>query len=227
MNGRLTAAVREFGLRDGLGYLLDRLLYAYLGWGGFTRYLLTAQPVPDAAQALRLGKLTFVELHAGDPRLKDLPLDDRVLAYRFGLGAVCLAAIEDGRAVGCIWFCFGAYEEDMVRCRFDLHPRATTAWDFDVYIAPEHRLGRTFIRLWDAANAYLRTRGVCWSLSRISAYNQASLAAHRRLGARVIGRASFLSLGPLQIMWANSAPYFHLAWGEGRARLRLDAPNKP
>lgn len=222
----LRAAVREFGVRDGLGYLVDRLLMARLRWGGLARYILTAQPVPAEAKPLRPGKLTFAELKPGDPRLADLPLDDKVLAFRFGQDAVCIAAIEDGRAVACIWFCFGHYDEDMVRCRYVLEPAGETAWDFDVYVAPEHRMGRTFARLWAAANDYLRARGVCWSLSRISGYNPGSFNSHKRLGARVIGRASFLRLGKWQFMWSDRPPYVHLSRSRP-AWLRLRAPKSP
>ncbi|HEY8351300.1 MAG TPA: hypothetical protein VIK87_02045, partial [Sphingomonadales bacterium] len=101
-----------------------------------------------------------------------------------------------------------------------------TAWDFDVYVAPEHRMGRTFARLWAAANEYLRARGVRWSLSRISGYNPASFNSHKRLGARVIGRASFLRIGNWQLMWSNRAPYLHLS-RKAQPRLRVRAPKSP
>lgn len=229
MLDKFTSAVRMFGFCDGVGYLLDQLLSVRLGWGGFARYLLTAQPIPPEAGKLRPGKIEIVALEAGDPRLGDLPVEPEVLRARFAQGAVCLAAIEDGRAVASAWFTFGAYDEDMVRCRFVLEPAELCAWDFDVYVAPEHRMGRTFARLWDGANAYLRARGIAWSLSRISAYNAGSLKSHGRLGARVIGRASFLVLGPLQISWASVPPYVHLSWGRraGGPRLRIRAPKTP
>ena len=49
------------------------------------------------------------------------------------------------------------------------------------------------------------------SWSRISAFNTASLASHARLGARVLARATFLRLGPCQIMIASVTPYFHFS----------------
>jgi len=222
----LRSAIREFGVRDGIGYLVDRLLMVRLRWGGLARYILTAQPIPDDPLPLRPGKLSFQELKPGDPRLRDLPLSDKVLDFRFGQNAVCIAAIENDRAVACIWFCFGHYDEDMVRCRYVLEPEQETAWDFDVYVAPEHRMGRTFARLWAAANEYLRARGVRWSLSRISGYNPASFNSHKRLGARVIGRASFLRIGNWQLMWSNRAPYLHLS-RKAQPRLRVRAPKSP
>ncbi len=230
MFDKITSATKEFGLSDGLGYVVDRVLYDRLKIGGFARYLLTAQPIHDPA-ALRPGKLEIRELLAGDPLLKTLPLDDKVLAFRFAQGAVCLAAIESkddqASAVACIWFTFGTYLEDMVRCRYVMYPPEQTAWDFDVYVAPDHRMGRTFARLWDAANAYLRGRGVAWSLSRISAYNPASLKSHARLGAQVVGRATFLVIGPFQLMWSSVAPYVHISFGAGRPDIKVSAPKKP
>src|SRR5690606_27821891 len=98
------------------------------------------------------------------------------------------------------------------RCDFRLEPAELAAWDFDIYVAPEHRMGRTFARLWEGANSYLRARGVEWSMSRISAYNAGSFKSHARLGARVVGRASFLFLGPLQLAWMSVPPYAHLSW---------------
>lgn len=220
---KIKSAVAELGWADGIGYLIDQALATRLKIGGFTRYVLTAQPVPDGG-GVPMGPLVVREAKADDPIFADLPVDADVLAYRFNQGAVCLVATHQARAVGTIWFCFRTYDEDMVRAQFKLLPPDDTAWDFDVYVVPEHRLGRTFARLWSAANDYLRARGVKWSLSRVSAYNVASLRSHMRLGARQVGRASFLMLGPLQIMWADVRPYVHVSWGQGRPVVEVRAP---
>jgi len=220
---KIKSAISELGFCDGIGYLVDQALATRLKIGGFTRYVLTAQPVPDEG-GMAMGRLVVREAPPGDPAFADLPVDQAVLDYRFNQGAVCLVAVDQGRTVGSIWFCFKSYDEDMVRARFVLVPEETTAWDFDVYVAPDHRLGRTFARMWSAANDYLRARGVQWSLSRVSAYNVASLRSHMRLGAREVGRATFLVLGPLQIMWANTKPYFHVSWGKGYPLVEVKAP---
>ena len=91
-------------------------------------------------------------------------------------------------------------------------PAGQAAWDFDVYVDPEHRSGLGFARLWDEANGWLRRRGVAFSWSRISAFNPGSLASHARLGARVAGKATFFRLGPCQLMIASLPPYFHISW---------------
>ncbi|RMF08990.1 MAG: GNAT family N-acetyltransferase [Alphaproteobacteria bacterium] len=225
MFGKLRRASRELGFWNAICYAIDQALYARLGWGGLTRYRFYAQPVPDPPERpLRMGKQAVRALELGDPAFADLPLDDDVLRFRFGQGAVCLGIVEEGRVVACLWFCFRRYHEDMVRATYVLEPGDETAWDFDVYVAPSHRAGRTFARLWQAGNDYLRGRGVGWSLSRISTYNQPSIAAHERLGARPVGQATFLNLGPLQVMVASLRPWIHFSWKHGGPILEIRAP---
>lgn len=142
------------------------------------------------------------------------------------MGAVCLAAENRDRFIGFIWLKEVEYPEDEVRCNYLLEPRGVSAWDFDVYIDPAFRFGRTFVRLWDCANAWLRERGYRWSLSRISAFNPESIAAHDRLGTRRIGSAIFLRLGELQVAFLDRAPFVHVGWGGDQTpTLRLAAPN--
>ncbi|MPY72011.1 MAG: N-acetyltransferase [Alphaproteobacteria bacterium] len=179
----------------------------------FVRYYFVAQPVPDApVLGPRRGRTIAVrQMAPGDPAFAQLPLTQDVLDFRFGQNGVCFGAFDaEGRVLGCLWFCFGAYREDEVRCVYRLEPAAAVSWDFDVYVRPEARGGFAFLRLWDDANAYLRSRGVAWSLSRISAFNPGSLAAHARLGARRIGAALFLVVGPLQVSFLKRAPWLHV-----------------
>jgi len=81
---------------------------------------------------------------------------------------------------------------------------------------PEARGGLTFVRLWDEANAYLRGHGIAWSVSRISAFNPESLAAHRRLGARRISSALFLRIGDLQLLLSGVRPFLSLSMSTRR-----------
>jgi hypothetical protein len=222
--GKLRRASSELGFWNAVAYGLDQVLARRPGLGGLVRYYFYAQPVPPQPERpLRMGKQEIRELKAGDAAFADLPLDDDVLEYRFAQDATCLAIIEEGRAVACIWFCYDQYVEDMVRATYRLAPEHNTAWDFDVYVAPTHRAGRTFARLWQAGNDYLRGRGVEWSLSRISAYNVPSITSHERLGARRLGQATFFKLGPFQLMISSLGPYFHVSWGEGGPTLLISA----
>lgn len=223
--GKLRRASAELGFWNALCYGFDQLLYDRLGWGGLARYRFYAQPVPPPPERpLRMGAQEVRELERGDPAFADLPLGAEVLDYRFAQGAVCHAVIEDGRAVACLWFCFSEYREDMVRAVYRMDRHDPVTWDFDVYVAPSHRSGRTFARLWQAGNAYLRRRGIQWSLSRISAYNLASITSHERLGARVVGRAAFLWLGPLQIVVSSLTPRLHVSWRQGGPEMLVRPP---
>jgi hypothetical protein len=134
-----------------------------------------------------------------------------VIARRFAEGAVCFVARSGERFAGFIWLQLSPYEEDEVRCRYVPTPGATTAWDYDVYVVPEFRMSRAFLRLWDAANAHLRQNGVAWTLSRISMFNPSSLGAHARLGVRPTGTAVFVRFGAVELAFFSMAPYVHFS----------------
>lgn len=168
----------------------------------------------------------MTRLDPRDPLLLSLPLQDHVLRYRAGQGAICFGAFKQEEIIGCLWLCLTPYEEDEVRCRYHPEPPGRASWDFDVFLRPDHRSGLGFARLWDVANSFLREQGVSVSWSRISAFNPASIASHARLGARVMGRGTFLRLGPCQIMLASVAPYFHLSLRRSdMPDLRLSVPS--
>ncbi len=105
----------------------------------------------------------------------------------------------------------GPYQEDEVRCRYVPLTEGRSSWDFDVYVDPQHRNRIVFLKLWDEANSFLAARDIRWSLSRISAFNKASIASHTRMGAKRIGTAVFLSIGSLQIFAATVPPYVGLS----------------
>lgn len=221
------ALVRELGPAGASCYLLQRLGAKSGGIFAVHSYLLVAQPVPTAPllNGRRGQSIAVRRIDPQDPRLLALPLDTAVLAYRTAQGAVCFAAFKEEAVIGCLWLCLSSYEEDEVRCRYAPAPAGEACWDFDVYLAPEHRSGLGFARLWDEANAFLRERGVCYSWSRISAFNPGSLASHARLGARIAGRATFLRLGPCQLMVASLPPRRHLSFRrEDKPSLTLRNP---
>jgi hypothetical protein len=227
MLAKLVSRLREFGLADGLFYLFDRALLRLAGRHLLFRYAFVAQPVPrqPLLPAHRGRNLEIRRLESGDPALGALEVEERVARHRFGQGAVCFGVFKAGRPIGCIWPCLGPFEEDEVRCRYEPEPPGKASWDLGVYLLPEERGGIAFARLWDAANAYLASHGIAWTLSRISVANQRSLTAHLRLGARRIGTATYLVLGRLQLMVASTPPGFHCALSPtSRPTLRLHAP---
>jgi len=216
-----------------------RQYYAQMGWWDASFYCLSrvlvrvgvqlykydfvAQPVAEESWARGRGAKLRVALATNlDQVPADCPRPRAVLAERIGQGAYALQAWRGEQLAGFLWLVHGNYLEDEVRVHFRL-PSADSVWDFDVYVAPEFRLGPAYLRLWDEANALLRERRVRWSVSRISAFNVASRQAHGRLGARKIGGALFLCLGRWQLSFASQAPFIHLSPGPAsRLQLTLD-----
>ncbi len=203
-----------FGPIVGSLYGLHRILARTGGGVGLYLYEFVAQPVAEKP-LLPSHRGRSIVVRRVDPRASlfhALELSDEVLAYRAALDTVAFAAFKDDAPIGCLWVCLGPYLEDEVRCQFFPEPAKKTVWDFGIYLLPEHRNGLAFARLWDAANAFLRKIGAQWTLSRISAFNTASLQSHRRLGTVRLGRAAFLRLGKVQIMVSGLRPRFHLSF---------------
>jgi len=205
---------KTLGLRAAACYAIARALERVsFGALRLINYQFVAQPVApeDGVAPGRSGSIELRRLGRDDPLVAQFPRPPEVIAKRFRDGAHCLAAVKAGRLVGFLWYMEREYLEDEVRSCYRFNP-ATAVWDFDVYVDPEFRLGRLFARLWEVAHRDLRAAGYRWTISRISAFNPASLAAHARLGARRLGGAVFLVAGPLQVSFASIAPHFHLGW---------------
>lgn len=228
MKKRILQTVRQIGWYNGGWYALALLIGALSGgrWSLY-KYRLVAQAV--AREPLCRGRGSAIEvraLDAGAGAALAGPLQRRadVIGARYRQGAQCLAAFRDGQLLGFLWFIAGPYQEDEVRARFVPASRQA-CWDFDVQVLREHQLGLAFARLWDEANRLLHARGVRWSCSRISAFNAASLLAHRRIGARELGGAVFVCCGRWQWTAATLAPYFHLSRGPASfPQFRLEPP---
>ena len=212
----------DMGIANALLYVVHRVLSRLTaGHAGIERFIFVAQPVPNQPHIPPGKATTSVVRHLlpGDVLLAQCMRPDEVIAARFAQGAKCLAIVKDDQLQAAIWLIHGHYDEDVVRARFMLPPSGIAAWDFDVYVAPKYRLGFTFLRLWDAANAYLRDAGVRWSYSRITAFNLGSLASHSRLGASPFGSATFLTLGPAQLMISTLRPWLHVSLGKSQPEL--------
>jgi len=224
---KIKRLIGELGAINAFLYMVHVLLSKPTGhWARIERFLLVSQPVPPSPR-LPAGRSKGVEVRrlvSGDELLAQVPRPPEVISSRYAQGAICLALVKTGKVQGYIWLIEGGYEEDVARVLFVLPASGKAAWDFDVYVAPEYRLGFTFARLWDAADAYLRDRGVHWSMSRISMFNAESLNSHGRLGAKAIGSATFLIVGPFQLMVSGLPPYIHLSWGCSRPSLRMPEP---
>lgn len=210
----LRATFRQLGTTNGLLYLLGKTLQRISrGRARIIRYHFVAQPVPvgEIAKLRPASKVVTRFISHDDPVVTQFPRPRNIINRRFKSGAECLVIESDGEFAGFLWLAYDCYDEDEVRCRYRLGCPTARAWDYDVYIAPRFRIGRSFARLWTAANAHLSGQGIHWSISRISAFNPGSLAAHRSLGIQVIGAATFICIGTLQLGVFNSAPFIHLS----------------
>lgn len=215
----LRDTLRTLGLVNGAAYYvsvaLDRLTG---GWARLVKYDLVTQPLdfPRAVPRHWGQTIQIREIFDGDPLLQEMAHSPDTMAWRFRQGARCLAALKEDRLVGFLWFVEGPYEEDEVCCTFRPQPHGYAAWDFDIYVFPRYRLGPVFSVLWAAACDALTARGHVSTASRISAFNPASLAAHRRLGALLVGKALFLRFGHVQVMFATLPPRLHVRGRKGR-----------
>jgi hypothetical protein len=222
---RLAGPFREFGFGAGLLYVLGRLLEAISPQLGLYVYELVAQPIPEEPLLpVRLRSAFQIrEIRAGDPDIQLMPARQEIKASRFAQGAVCLGAYRRDRLIGYLWLCSGTYHEDEVRCTYVLSQPERSVFDFDLYIFPEHRLGRGFAALWDGAGDYLRTRGVDFTFSRLTRFNLQSRRAHAHLGSRRVASAVFLKIGTIELMIATIAPFLHVSYQtRDRVGLRLE-----
>jgi hypothetical protein len=192
--------VRRLGFVNGALFAAARTVnWLTRGRAVLTKYYFMAQPVPAATSGIRAKDIAVEVVRAGDSRLSSFERTPDELARRFANGATCLAAWHGETLAGFLWFTHREYDEEEVRCSFRVDPADRAVWDFDVHIVPRYRFGRTFAVLWDAAFETMRTRGVRWSLSRVSAFNPESMRAHQRLGARCSAWAVFFVWETLQV----------------------------
>lgn len=230
MTNRLSLLARELGWRNALLYLFARTLRRItLGHGRLICYNLVAQPVNRVeAKPLPPSASSSVDAVSLDDALcQSFPRPPAVISERFRLGHHCLAATVKGRFAGFLWYARNSYEEDEVHCHFVIADPARAVWDFDVYVAPEFRLGRTFSRLWAHANQHLAQQGVEWSFSRISAFNANSQTVHGHFGLQPLGSVTFLCLGPLQLTFGASRAKVQVSWKtRGRPTVHLRAPSR-
>lgn len=215
LTSRLVDPIRQFGWKEGLVYLLAKgLSLVSANKIQLIRYHLVAQPVPDTLsdRPLPAGARTSIGfINAGDPITTHFPRARHTIARRFASGHQCLASQTDGRFTGYIWFAREQYHEDTVRCLYVLAEPDRGVWDYDVYVHPDFRMGRTFARLWSTANQRLAAEGIRWSYSRIASANPQSLDSHRRLGIEKLYSATFIKSGRWQLMLAGAAPYIHVS----------------
>lgn len=217
---RFRQLLRQLGAAAAALYCADAVLRRLPGRSGLVYYRFLSQPLHDKPRVPqgRGQQFGFRWLQGMEPVLTALDRPAPVLAARFAQGAQCLLATREQALVGCIWYVRRVYREDEVRVDYVLPPTGDCVWDFDVFVAPVERLGYLFARQWDVFDADLRAQGMRYSISRINAFNQRSVASHRALGARDCGWAVFVCLGAAQLMLSAQVPYVALG---GRPRLQI------
>ncbi|MFG6428486.1 GNAT family N-acetyltransferase [Roseateles sp. LYH14W] len=226
---RLTGIVRSIGWADGCVYVAARAIQALsLGRAELRKYYFVSQPIPSAPllPKNRGASIVVERIARQHPLVSAFPRPSQVIADRFDNDAICFLATKNGEFVGFLWLQAGSYREDEVRCLFTPLPARRAIWDFDVHIEPAYRSSFAFARLWDTANQYLRDQDVCWSVSRISAFNAGSINAHARLGAFPIGAACFLKGRTWQLTLSSSPAFFHFSSGE-HAVPQISLPAAP
>jgi len=213
MLAKLSSPFKEFGCFAGLIYAVDRLFQRLSPNLRLYFYELLVQPIPEKP-LLPSGLSRALEMRqiaSGAPEIALMPARPEIKESRFKQNGICLGAFQKSQFIGHIWFCFNAYDEDEVRCRFILPEGNQAVFDFDIFLFPEYRMGLGFVGIWNGANEFLRRRGIKCSFSRLTRFNLASRRAHMQLGARRVGRVFVLRAWPVEFMVATVAPYMHLS----------------
>lgn len=217
---RLRQLTRELGVFAAALYLSDRILRRVSSKCGLYYYHFLAQPLAAHARLppTRGKAFLFRLLRSAEPILDSLNRPPEIISSRFSQGSQCLIATKNDALVGCIWFIRDVYAEDEVCVDYLLPHDGYCVWDFDVFVAESERLGFLFAKQWDVFDELLKQQGVRYTVSRINAFNQRSIASHRSLGAKDCGRALFLKFGSLQVMFSSEKPFVAIG---GRPALRI------
>lgn len=206
---RAKGYLQDYGWCVGLALAIHRLLTTFGPHCGLYWYRFYKQPLTGTPNLRSSGALTYRWLPQYEEGLAVLPRPEVNLRARFAQDVQCLTASKGDELRACAWFGFGRFEEDEVRCTFVLPEDAV--WDFDIYVVPQYRIGRVFLRTWQEANRKLSEEGFAKSFSRISVYNRNSVSSHEKLGASKVGGAMFLKLGNVQLMCSSFAPRLSLS----------------
>lgn len=186
----------ELGVRSALAYIADRVVEKISrGTVRVRRYVLFVQPLTSTG--MRIPPNMRVYPLDQDFEQLPLPVPAHVIAKRLAQGSRCYVLEIGGKFAGYAWFQPGPYDEDEVRCTFLPRP-ASVVWDYDIYIVPEYRRTRAFAALWELSGQRLREAGFTHTASRIAGYNSASIRSHKRLGAREVSAALFVTVGAWQ-----------------------------
>lgn len=210
-------------LRAKLIYWTARLLNRLTGGrGSLDVYLICVQPLQSVKAPRSSGLTDVAKIEPDADIVARFPRAPLVNQRRFEAGYDCYAATVKGDFAGHIWIATERYDEDAFRCSYRLPADRRSVWDFDVYVEPRFRLGRTGALLWSEVSRELSRQGFEQTYSRISLLNPVSIQVHERLGAKRIGSCAFLALGRFQLMASTLPPYLHFGFSDKKPpTLRL------
>lgn len=174
-------------------YYANRLL-SRLGIGCVHRYLFVRQPIAGLPKPIP--GFDVRELSAEDRLLSIIEPDMQVRQWRQEQGGRCVVAFRGEDITAHLWYVRRQFDEDEVRARYCLD--AASVWDLGLEVRPRYRGGRAFAALWAGTAQIWREQGITMSFSRINDYNRSSLQPHLRMGAEIVGTATFISNGKLQ-----------------------------
>ena len=207
---KLKTLIKQIGKRATFVFICHKLVKKLSRNNAIYYYLFYKMDIKQSAKLLqRKPTYSFTWLSEYNDKLSALPRPNAVILDRFNQGCKCLLAEKDGVFVGCIWLGFGTYIEDECRAKYSLSE--TSAWDFDVYVEPSQRLSRLFIYMWSQVLTDLEAQGYENCYSRISAFNQASITTHSRLGGKEVGRSIISALQSSELAISNFKPHFHFS----------------
>lgn len=221
---RLSGPFREFGALAGSLYVVDRLLRSLSPRLGLFVYEFMVQPIggPPLLPTNLSRNLAFQEIGPDHPDVAAMPAREDIKVSRFAQGARCIGAYRKGQLLGYSWYATGRYQEDEVRCTYELTDRERSIFDFDLYVMPQHRLGLGFLAVWQGVNQMLAPQGIRYTFSRLTRFNVASRRAHAHLGWRRVGWGVFLQAWRVECMVASIAPFVAITWSpRQRVLLRL------
>ena len=151
--------IQMLGLIGAASYLAARAARG-MGTLAWHRYAILAQPragLPVMPRGYAVRELAAAELAGLAQEGQAVDASAAVRAERFAAGLTCLGVFDRHAALtGLVWLGQGTYREDEVAVRFVIPPRC--CWDTGLWIAPEHRMGRSFAALWAGVGQWMDAR---------------------------------------------------------------------
>jgi hypothetical protein len=153
-------------------------------------------------------------------------LSRRLLENRAESGSIGVGAFDRNRLVGYAWLSLGPHDDELLLARFVPASRSVS-WDYDFFVAPSHRLGIVYARIWDHIFEILSSRGIEWSFSYIAFYNRVSLRSQLNMGAVPVGSFIAAAAGKYQVFLSCHFPLVRLARdNSSRAEFSLVPPRQ-